>query len=406
MDKRDFLKTLLAGGAGLFLNQTPLLGQQQQKLAPPPVEIGLKLPPVQVQPHSSEIVLNSRYSFHGGYSGTLPQQVVANVAWATSKAPVIGSSRTIYVALPDAVYVYNEKAHCLIFHKAGNHLSEPNLAFEVGVSGELEEDAGACLHYSQLAAVSFWTSTTDQPCCCVKDSGKTWANSRWDPDSTIHQVCCFGHANSVNGITDQLVAVSSDGSLPDPTTDGALLLENALGNLKYGDQFGAAELDLADLAQIAWGSYGCVPHYAIGKGALTVASAVAYYYMTGRIYMVRSDGVERYHVRQPSGSTSSRDHRIERVTTGDRRSNLRAATSKVSQSAPNYFVFCAAGSNNWQRVEAGFCGASALLEATSIGVKGHCAAGFTSQERTAIINALSIPSNHYPLLVFATGHER
>jgi hypothetical protein len=133
---------------------------------------------------------------------------------------------------------------------------------------------------------------------------------------------------------------------------------------------------------------------------------VAYYYLTGRIYIVRSDGVERYHIRDLSGSTSSRDHRIERVTNGDRRPNLRAATNKLPQTAPNYFVFCAAGSNNFQLVEAGFCGASALLQATSLNLQGHCAAGFTSQERTAIINALSIPTNHYPLVVFSTGYGR
>jgi hypothetical protein len=218
-------------------------------------------------------------------------------------------------------------------------------------------------------------------------------------------VCCFGRANSVNGITSQLVAVSSDGSLPDPSTDGSIPLEMALDELIHGGQFGAAELGLNDLSQIAWASYGCTPHYAIGRAALTVASAVANYYLAGRIYLVRSDGVERYHVRDTSGSSSTRDHRIERVTNGDRRPNLRAASPKLSQTAPNYFVFCGSGTSDWQRVEAGFSGASALLQASSINLKGHCSAGFTSSERAAIINALSIPSNHIPLLVFAAGYE-
>jgi hypothetical protein len=219
-------------------------------------------------------------------------------------------------------------------------------------------------------------------------------------------VCCFGRANSVNGITGQLVAISSDGSLPDPSTDGDVLLEDALEALDYGTQFAPTELGLSDLSQIAWGSYGCTPHFAIGRAALTVASAIALYYMTGRIYMVRSVGVERYHIRKPSGSTSSRDHRIERVTNGDRRPDLRAATPKLPQTAPNYFVYCAAGTSNWQLVEAGFCGAGALLQASSIDLKGHVCADFTSQERTAIINALSIPADHLPLLIFSTGYGR
>jgi hypothetical protein len=408
MDKREFLKTLLAGGAGLFLSRVPVLGQQMKPYNPPPQlqKLPDPLPPVQVNPFSSEIVLNSRYSVHGGYSGALPLQVVANILWAAGKAPMTGSSRKIYAALPDNVYVYDENQHALVLHKKGNHLSESNLALEVGVSGELDEDAGACLHYAQLAALSFWTSSTNQPVCCVKDSSRSNANSTWSPGSTIHMGCCFGRASSVNGLTSQLVAVSSDGSLPDPDTDGPVLLEDAFAGIQYGTQFQSTELGLGELSQIAWGSYGNTPHTAIGRGALTVASAVAYYYMTGRIYIVRSDGVERYHIRLPSGSTSSRDHRIERVTSGDRRPSLRGATSKLPQSAPNYFVYCATGSSNWQRVEAGFCGASALLQASSLDLQGHTCADFSSQERTAIINALSIPSNDTPLLVFSAGHGR
>jgi len=152
-----------------------------------------------------------------------------------------------------------------------------------------------------------------------------------------------------------------------------------------------AELDLHQLSQIAWASYGCNPHYAFnGYAALTAASSVARYFLTGRIYIVRSQGVERYHVRQPSGVQSTRDHRIERVTSGDRRPSLRSALPRLPQTAPNYFVFCADGSDRKRRLEAGYCGASALLQATSLGLKGYCTAGLTSSEQSAVINALAL----------------
>ncbi|MFH1998084.1 MAG: hypothetical protein ABIK28_00320, partial [Planctomycetota bacterium] len=261
-------------------------------------------------------------------------------------------------------------------------------------------------HYAQLASHAFWTTHTHQPSCCPKDSGRSNANSKWNPASTIHMVNCYGRMGSVNGINSTLVAHCSDGSLPDPSTDGLIPLEAALGDLWYGELFNAAELDLDDLSQIAWASYGCTPHTAVGRAALTVASAVANYYLTGKIYIIRSVGVERYQMRQPSGSASTRDHRIERVTNGDCRSALRSAVPRLPQTAPNYFIFCASVTDNWQRLEAGFCGSSALLQARSIDLQGFLSGGFSSAERSAIINALSIPANHYPMVIFSTGHGR
>ncbi|MHC4945060.1 MAG: nitroreductase family protein [Planctomycetota bacterium] len=407
MDKRDFLKLMVAGGAGLLVNPTHVFGQQLKPSQAPQIEKYAKLlPPVRVNPFSSELVLNSRYSIHGGYKGILPEQVVANILWAAGKAPVMGSSRTIYAALRDYVYEYDVERHALIPHKKGNQLSESSLALEVGVASELSEDAGASLHYACLAGLSFWTSKTDKPSCCPKDSGRSNANNKWNPASTIHMVNCYGRMGVVDGMDDTLVAHSSDGSLPDPSTDGLVPLESALADLLYGDQFTATELGLDELSQIAWAAYGCTPHTAIGRAALTVASAVANYYLTGRIYIVRSVGVERYHIRLPSGSSSTRDHRIERVTNGDRRSALRSAVSRLPQTAPNYFVFCASTTTNWQLIEGGYCGASALLQATSIDLHGHLTGGFSSAERSAIISALSIPANHYPMVVFSTGYSR
>jgi len=399
MKRRTFLKILIASGAGSVLNRS--LAQRIPGLVQP----YQALPPVQVNTFSSEILLNSRRSYHSGYSGTLSDQILANVLWAASRAPVIGQNRIIYVARPDNVYTYDPVAHEIALHLAGNHMSEANCAFEVGVASNLAEDAGAALHYAHLAAHAFWTSVTSQPSCCPKESAASNANTSWNPALSVQIANVYGLMPAVSGITDELVAVSSNGSLPDPATDGPIILENALSNLVCGEEFLDTELSLAELSQLAWASYGNTPHTVLGsRAAITVASAVANYYLTGRIYMVRSEGVERYHIRLPSGQVTTRDHRIERVTDGDRRAQLRTAVVRLPQTAPDYFVYCAATADRWQLIEAGYCAASALLQSTSLDLQGHFTADFTSAERTAIITALGIPSADLPLVIFSTGH--
>jgi len=400
MNRRDFVKTLLAGGASALLHRVHAFD------LPSALAKSRFLPPVQVNTFSSEIVMNSRRSYHGGYTNNMSDQILANVLWATSRAPMIGANRTIYVANNDNVYYYDPLLHDIILHLSGNHKSEANAAFEVGVASDLAEDAGIALHYALLASVSFWTNTSSQPACCPKESARTNANSTWNPTTSIHIANCYGLIGTVSGINSQCVAISSNSSLPDPSTDGPVLLENALADLRYADQFSSNDPTLEQLSQIAWASYGNTPHMTSNNRAgITAASAVANYYLTGRIYIVRPEGVERYHIRLPSGQASTRDHRIERVTDGDQRPQLRAAVPRIPQAAPAYFVYCAATADRWQRVEAGYCAAGALLQATSMGLQGYFTGDFTSVEQTAIINALSIPSSHLPLVVFSGGQE-
>lgn len=400
MKRREFLKILIAGGAGTLFRKT--FAQKNTLL----LQMGRDLPPMQINPFSSEVVLNSRLSYHDGFSGTLSDQILANVLWATARAPLIGSSRIIYVALPDNVYTYDPDQHELLFHKSGNHISEPELAFEVGIASELVEDAGTALHYAHLAAISFWTGTSNQPICVPQRSATIHANGNWDAASTIHLVNSYGRMGTVRGITDELVAESSDGSLPDPSTDGTVLLENALSNLIYGAQFDETELTLEEISQLAWASYGCTPHTTYnGRDGLTVASAYANYYLTRRIYIVRREGVERYHNRLPSGGLNTQDHRIERETEGDRRPQLRDAIFRLPDTAPNYFVYCAENADTYPLLEASFCGASALLQTTSLNRQGFLTADFTEGERSAIINALDIPPDDLPLVIFSAGHK-
>lgn len=400
MNRRNFLKLLFAGGTSVLLNRS--FGQKLPFL----LTKSRTLPDPQVNTFSSEIILNSRRSYHSGYSGTLSDQILANVLWSASKAPLIGSNRIVYAARADNVYYYDPALHDIIVHLSGNHMSESNLAFEIGVASDLSEDAGIALHYAHLAATSFWIDTSNQPSCCPKESARTNANNTWNPALNIQLVNCYGLMGTVSGITSECVAHSSNGSLPDPLTDGTMLLEDGLADLHYGDQFLSSELSLEQLSQLAWASYGNTPHTTTNNRAgITAASAVAYYYLTGRIYIVRSVGVERYHIRLPSGQPSTRDHRIERVTDGDTRPQLRSAVPRLPQTAPNYFIYCATTADRWQLLEAGYCAASALLQATSLDLQGYFTANFTAAERTAIINALGIPSTDLPMIIFSGGHE-
>jgi len=397
MDRRQFLKILLAGTTGSMLNRS--FGQSLHGY----FTGTLTLPAPQVNTYSSEIVMNSRRSYHSGYSGTLSDQILANILWACAKAPVLGNNRIIYVARPDNVYRYDPVAHDIIQHLAGNHMSEANCAFEVGVAADLAEDAGAALAYGLLAPEAFWLTTISRPVGIPKESATTNANSTWTPALTVQMVNCHGLMGTVSGITNQLVAVSSDGTLPNPITDGSVLLENGLANLRYGTQFSATVLTLNELSQLAWASYGNTPHTAGSKAALTVASAAMNYYLTGKIYMVRPEGVERYYIRQPSGQESTRDHRIARVTTGDCRPQLRAAVARLPQTASAYFVYCATTATRWQLIESGFAAASALLQATSLNLQGYFTANFSAAERTAISSALGIPAADLALEIFSAG---
>lgn len=397
MDRREFLKILVAGGAGSMLTRS--FGKTLNGLLDGP----RALPAPQINTYSSEIVMNSRRSYHSGYSGSLSDQILANILWACAKAPVTGANRIIYAARSDNVYRYDPVAHDIILHLAGNHMSEANCAFEVGAAADLAEDAGAALAYGLLAPEAFWLTTSNRPIGIPKESATTNANNTWTPALTIQMVACHGLMATVSGITNQLVAVSSDGTLPNPTTDGAVILENGLNNLRYGTQFAATVLTLNELSQLAWASYGNTPHTASGKGALTVASAAMNYYLTGRIYIVRPEGVERYHIRQPSGQESTRDHRIARVTTGDCRPQLRSAVARLPQTAPAYFVYCATTATRWQLIEAGFAAGSALLQAETLNLQGCFTTNISSAERTAIIGALGIPAADLPLEIFSVG---
>lgn len=403
MKRRTFGKLLSAVGIMYPVSKStakPLRKKQSKSL-----------PAVTNNGNSVEICLNSRYSFHSGYTTETSEQIIANTLWATAQAPLIASERIIYVALSDNLYRYQFQNgnHILEVHAEGDHRTESSTAFEIGVAtdpSDAIEDAGVALHWAQLASTAFWSSTHNQPGCCPKDSAMYDANSNWNPASTIHLVNCYGQMSSVNGLKDDLVASSSDSSLPDPVTNGTISLEDTITDVQFGTSFETVDLTAEQISQILWAAYGCTPHSIGAANGLTVASWNFKYFITGKIYVVSAAGVENYLMRNAASAVNSTDHKLTRIADEDVRTSLRNTVDSLPGDAPVYFIFCASKVDRESRLEAGYCGSSALLQATTLGLQGHYYATFSAEQREAIQQVCSLPASSIPLLIFSAGQKR
>jgi len=352
-------------------------------------ETGTSLPQPIVTGQSVEICLNSRYSEHNPV-GTVSKQQLSNVLWAAGKAPVTGSFRNIYVATPDGTYLYNPNSSSLSLYSED---TADRGAFVMSFERELAFDAGVSYMPAILASVSMWS-----------DSGPSVSNC------PMRSKLYFG-VQDVRGLTSELVAHCSlpetdEGWLPDPKTTGDDSIETVLANLKYVDNFSQTNLTKQQISQLLWAGYGCTAHeVAFNRKGLTVPSAVARYYLTGTIYLVNENGVYRYHNRNPENDFSTRDHRLERIKSGDVRSDLKSAVSDLSQ-APCYVVLCLKSSDAGQefaQLEAGFVAGNMLMQATAMDLGCYFKTKLTSAELQAIQNITGIPSSQIPQAVVCLG---
>jgi hypothetical protein len=369
------------------------------------------LPPPVVHGNSFEITSNSRYSVHYSFTDSLSDTVLSNVLWAMSRVPSFGSSyREIYVADSTNVYLYDTANHELDVHLAGDHryLFYADPAFEVGVAVERNEEAGLMVQAGLLAGDAFWSVGSGyNVTSCPTEAGTQYADTAWDPNHTINMISMFGRYN-VTGLTDSCVAISSDSTLPDPETDRADTFELLVSGLGQDSTFDSTSLSLSTVSQLLWAGYGNAPHEGTGgRRALTVPSAGPYYFLTEKVYLVRGVGVHRYHNRLPSDTDfETRDHRLEAVTSGDRRDSLRAACPSIPDAAPVYIVVCATDTTDswrWKSLEAGFAGYQYLMQAHALGLHGRLTAPLSATERAAIIDALGLPSTDLPVLIFTAG---
>jgi hypothetical protein len=259
-------------------------------------------------------------------------------------------------------------------------------------------DTGVLYMLAILASVSLWKSSEPAVASCPKMTS-----------------LYFG-VQAGKGLTSELVAHSSvpqtdPGWLPDPSTDGKNSIEEVLANLKYVTRFSPANLTLQQISQILWAGYGCTPHIPMGgaKKGLTVPSAIAEYYLTGTIYLVSQNGVYRYCNRNPSSDLTTRDHRIEPLSSGDVRSGLQSAVSSLPQ-ASCYIIICLGGkalnsaqSKTWALLETGFVGANILAQASALNLGCHFATTLASAEQASIGKVAGIPSAETPQVVISLG---
>lgn len=363
------------------------------------------LPAPIINHHSFELLLNSRYSVHSGFEDSLPEQVLANVLWAMARVPCSGSYREFYVATRENVYRYEPATRSLTVHLAGDHRYYSGSAFEVGIATPRHEDAGMAIQAGLIAATAFRDETGGNVVCCPMKWAADYANSNWRPDYPIMLVNVFGNAPA-RPLDSTLVAISSDSSLPAPITKGTDTFELVLMELTQDSVFSPGNLSPETFSQLLWAGYGVAPHTTSNnRQGLTVPSAVAGYFLTGKIYLIREEGVERYHNRLPPGTNlTTRDHRLERVLSGDRRADLRLAVSRIPSTAPAYIVVCVDDTTSYRTMEeVGFVAFNLLMQARILGLSAFLTMPLTPSERTTIQNALLLPSNHYPALVFSVG---
>jgi hypothetical protein len=369
------------------------------------------LPSPVVHGNSLEIISNSRYTVHYSFTKLVSDTVLSNVLWAMSRVPSFGSSyREIYVATDSNVYLYDTASHTLNVHRAGDHryifIADP--AFEIGVSAERDEEAGMMVHAGLMAGDAFWNvGSAYNVTSCPTDAGTLYADTAWNPNHPFNLVEMFGRYY-VTGLTDSCVAHSSDSTLPDPATDGSDTFELLVNGLSQDSTFDSTSLSLSTVSQLLWAGYGQAPHEGTaGKRALTVPSAGPYYFLTTKIYLVRNVGVHRYHNRTGAGTDLyTRDHRLQTVTTSDRRDSLRAACPSIPSAAPAYIVVCATDTTDswrWKSLEAGFAGYQYLMQAHALGLHGRLTTPITPSERSAIIRVLGLPSTDLPVVVFSVG---
>jgi hypothetical protein len=362
--------------------------------------------------YSFEQLSNSRYSVHTGFDDSLPQQVMANVLWAMSRAPRAGSgSREFYVATPSNVYRYNPASFSLTVQRAGDFRYNSGSAFEVGVAAGRPEEVGMAIQAGLLAGAAFrgeGRRTRDEGqevVSCPMQWAADNADADWKPDHPIQMVDVFGRAAS-EPLDTLCAARSSDSSLPMPHVVGPDTFEAVVADLSQDSSFSPVGLSLETVSQLCWAAYGVTPHLTYNhRQGVTVPTAAANYYLTGRIYVVGEDGVSRYHNRLPPGTDlATRDHRLERVAAGDRRPELREASVRIPGSAPVYFVVCVPDTAADQVMqEAGFAGFQLLAQARALGLSGFLVVPLSRSERNAIASALALPDGHVPALVFACG---
>jgi len=188
-------------------------------------------------------------------------------------------------------------------------------------------------------------------------------------------------------------------SLPPPSTDGEMSLEQTLAKRRSIREFARQDLTLEQIGQLAWAAQGITKP---DTGFRTAPSAGATYPL--ELYLLTKDGVFRY---VPKG------HKLARVSTDDKRAALaRAASGQGSVSgAPLDFVITGVYARTSAKygdraeryvvLEAGHAAQNIHLQAVALGLGSVSVGAYTDE---AVSKVLDLPADEIPLYIIPVGH--
>ena len=195
--------------------------------------------------------------------------------------------------------------------------------------------------------------------------------------------------------------------IPPPDTKGKVSVEQAIKQRRTSRSYADRSLDLRQIAQLLWSSYGVTEDKGFKRAA---PSAGALYPMD--VYLaVGPEGVSGleagvYHYEPGSHALSS-------IAGEDRRQRLaRASLGQMWMARAPINVIITAEYDRitgkygdrgvrYALIEAGHIGQNLFLQAEALGLKAGIVGAFRDRE---LVQSLGLPSSHAPLLVMPVGY--
>ncbi len=204
------------------------------------------------------------------------------------------------------------------------------------------------------------------------------------------------------------IAYAGDLSLPSPSRQGVISVEEALSSRRTHRSFQGRALNLTQFAQMLWAAYG-VTAVNSGRQLRTAPSAGGMYPID--IYAVIGEGgvesvaagVYRY---------LSDSHALRSVSSGDVRKEVASACLRQlwMAEAPLFIVITGEYARSsakygprgvvYTHIEAGHVGQNVFLQAEALGLKAGIVGAFQKED---LVKTLRIPAAHEPLLIMPVG---
>ena len=190
-------------------------------------------------------------------------------------------------------------------------------------------------------------------------------------------------------------------TLPAPSLQGSLSLEEVLAWRRSVRQFTEEALTLEEVGQILWAAQGITS----AAGQRTAPSAGALYPL--EVYVVTEEGAFHY---------VPEDHQLVIQRKGEVQAELYQAAlrQEAVREAPAVFVIAAVYARTSQKygeerspryvhLEAGHAAQNILLQAVSLGLGGVPIGAFEDEK---VLEVLDLPADQQPLYLIPVGHPR